>query len=61
MAEGAESVLFTQFFQNWQSKDQTVGAGKAYTFNKVAKIDKVFFILFFCYFKALNCSLGFLW
>jgi len=41
MAEGAESVLFTQFFKNWKRKDQTEGFGKAYSTSKIAKIDKV--------------------
>ncbi|CAK8673662.1 gelsolin-like [Clavelina lepadiformis] len=43
MAEGSESILFTQFFQDWKKKDQSVGLGKKYTYSKVAKIDKVKF------------------
>jgi len=41
MAEGAESVIFTQYFKDWKRKNETVGVGKAHTFNKIAKIDKV--------------------
>lgn len=43
MGEGAESVIFTQYFKDWKRKDQTVGVGKAHVFNKVAKIDKIKF------------------
>jgi len=44
MAEGAESVLFTQFFKDWKRKDQTVGRGNIYRHEKIAKIEKVKFV-----------------
>ena len=41
MAEGAESVLFTQLFKDWKRRDQTVGRGHIYRHEKIAKIEKV--------------------
>nr|XP_060638624.1 villin-like protein [Anolis sagrei ordinatus] len=39
----AESAMFKQLFQKWTEKDGTHGLGKAYSINKIAKVDQVKF------------------
>nr|XP_039270420.1 adseverin-like [Styela clava]XP_039270421.1 adseverin-like [Styela clava] len=51
MAEGAETILFKQFFSSWRNKDETVGFGKIYAANKIAKIEQIKFDM-----KSLNDS-----
>nr|XP_008110418.1 PREDICTED: villin-like protein [Anolis carolinensis] len=41
--DGAESAMFKQLFQKWTGKDETHGLGKAYSVNKIAKVDQVKF------------------
>ncbi|KAE8626728.1 hypothetical protein XENTR_v10006726 [Xenopus tropicalis] len=38
--DGAESAMFKQLFQKWVVKDQSVGMGKAYIVNKIAKVSQ---------------------
>ncbi|XP_063063521.1 advillin [Engraulis encrasicolus] len=43
MAEGGESAMFKHLFKKWKEDGQTLGLGKAYTMNKIAKVDQVKF------------------
>lgn len=43
MAQGAETVMFKQFFKSWRNKHETVGFGEAYSASKVAKIEQVYY------------------
>ncbi|XP_074125920.1 advillin [Sminthopsis crassicaudata] len=36
--DGAESAMFKQLFQKWTVKDQTLGLGKTFSMNKIAKV-----------------------
>ncbi|OCT92895.1 advillin-like [Xenopus laevis] len=38
--DGAESAMFKQLFQKWVEQGQSVGMGKAYTVNKIAKVSQ---------------------
>lgn len=39
--QNGEPPLFKQFFKNWQDPEDTVGMGRAYIANHIAKIEKV--------------------
>ena len=41
LPEHGETPLFKQFFKDWKDPEDTVGMGKAYVSNKIAKIEKV--------------------
>lgn len=41
MAQDSETVLFKQFFKSWRTKNDTIGFGKKFTMNRVAKLDQV--------------------
>lgn len=41
LPEHAETPLFKQFFNNWTDPEDTVGLGKPYISNTIAKIEKV--------------------
>ncbi|XP_072243198.1 gelsolin-like isoform X2 [Leuresthes tenuis] len=43
LPEHGETPLFKQFFKDWKDPEDTVGLGKAYVSNKIAKIEKVQF------------------
>ncbi|XP_008334635.1 gelsolin [Cynoglossus semilaevis] len=43
LPEHAETPLFKQFFNNWTDPEDTVGLGKPYISNTIAKIEKVVF------------------
>ncbi|KAM4796909.1 advillin [Rhinophrynus dorsalis] len=38
--DGAESAMFKQLFQKWTVKDQSVGMGKTFSINKIAKVSQ---------------------
>ncbi|XP_034565918.1 scinderin like a [Notolabrus celidotus] len=41
MPDGAETMLFKQFFFNWLDKDETTGPGKAYRMGKIAQVKQI--------------------
>ncbi|XP_074524129.1 scinderin like a [Halichoeres trimaculatus] len=41
LPDGAEPMMFKQFFDNWQDKDETKGLGEAYCVGKIAKVKQI--------------------
>lgn len=43
LPEGGETPMFKQFFQGWKDKDQSVGLGKVFVTERIARIQQVEF------------------